>query len=51
MMTGKLVNKLTETNSIKFTDYAINRFQGSEEQSKKSTHYFFSISEYNFRIR
>ena len=32
MNTGKLVNKLTETNSIKFTDYAINRFQGSEEQ-------------------
>ena len=32
MTTGKLVNKLTETNSIKFTDYAINRFQGSEEQ-------------------
>jgi len=36
MMTGKLVNKLTETNSIKFTDYAINRFQGSEEQFKNT---------------
>ena len=36
MTTGKLADKLTDKVRVKFTDYAINKFQGTEELFNKT---------------
>ena len=36
MTTGKLDDKLTDRVRVKFTDYAINKFQGTEELFNKT---------------